>query len=414
MLGIGWSKSRVSPIGIDFGADTLKLLQIVPGDPPQFVAAASASLPSESSSDPDARLAFYAGELRKLIKSQPFKGNRVMLSIPAAQMLVQNLQIPKGDDAEAETQVGLQLRDRLNVNPSRMVVRSIPVAQVVRDGAPRTEVVCMAAGKEAVMRYLELARRAHLEVVGMHSEPMAIIKAFSWLFRREADAAQTTCFVDLGALTTKVVVTHGGELMFAKVIHAGGAHLNRKVAEKYEIDVAEARKRRAEAIAVEAEPRVVQAQPEPVAAPAEVVEPEGTGFAILDAQLATDASRRQPEQLVQMPAPDTTAGEDASLDPLPTEIVDCLIDELQLCVRYHQSLFPDRQIDKLVFLGGESRHVQLCQRIARSLRVGAQAGDPLARLHRGGKAGRASDIEIDQPQPAWAVPMGLCTSEANL
>ena len=414
MLGIGWSKMRVSPIGIDFGADTLKLLQVIPGDPPQLVAAAAATLPSESTSDPDARLAFYAAHLRQLIKTQPFRGNRVMVSIPAAQMLVQNLQIPKSDEGEMETQVGLQLRDRLNVNPSRMVVRSIPVAQIVRDGSPRTEVVCMAAGREAVMRYLELARRAKLEVVGMHSEPMTIIRAFSWLFRREADAAQTTCFVDLGSLTTKVVMTHGGDLVFAKVIHAGGAHLNRRVAEQFELEIAEARTRRMEAIHAEQQPQVVHAESTPApAAAAAVPEPEGTGFAILDAQLASSPTRHAslPSEQPVTPEPEEMPAE---FNPLPAEVVDCLIDELQLCVRYHQSLFPDRQIDKLVFLGGESRHVQLCQRIARSLRVGAQAGDPLARLHRSGKPAKPSEVAIDQPQPAWAVPMGLCISEANL
>ena len=89
------------------------------------------------------------------------------------------------------------------------------------------------------------------------------------------------------------------------------------------------------------------------------------------------------------------------------EVFDCLLDELTLCVRYHQTLFPDRAVEKLVFLGGESRHVGLCQKIAQSLRIGAQLGDPLARLVRG-NGDPGPGVDLRQPQPGWAVPVGLC------
>ncbi len=83
-------------------------------------------------------------------------------------------------------------------------------------------------------------------------------------------------------------------------------------------------------------------------------------------------------------------------------------------MRYHQSLFPGRPIEKLVFLGGEARHVSTCQKIARALRIGAQLGDPLARLVRLGHRGQSSGVDIEQPQPGWAVPMGLCLTEGDL
>ena len=70
---------------------------------------------------------------------------------------------------------------------------------------------------------------------------------------------------------------------------------------------------------------------------------------------------------------------------------------------------PDLKIEKLVFLGGESRHISTCQAIAKSLRIAAQLGDPLARLVKITQVDSAgSGVELNQPQPGWAVPFGLC------
>ena len=92
-MAFGWSKNRYSPIGVDLGADSMKLLQVIPTDPPQLVAAAAAELPPESRSNPPARQAFILERLKDLLKSQPFKGRRAILTIPAYQTLVQHLQV---------------------------------------------------------------------------------------------------------------------------------------------------------------------------------------------------------------------------------------------------------------------------------------------------------------------------------
>jgi Tfp pilus assembly PilM family ATPase len=95
------------------------------------------------------------------------------------------------------------------------------------------------------------------------------------------------------------------------------------------------------------------------------------------------------------------------------EALECLIDELQLCLRYHQSVFPARPVEKLVFIGGESRNAAICQRIARALRVGAQLGDPLARMVRLKAATPPTGVDMRAPQPGWAVPLGLCLAGRN-
>lgn len=440
-MAFGWSKSRCSPIGIDLGVDSLKVLQVIPGDPPQLLASAAAVVPEHARTDPAARLSFNQQSLKSLLKIQPFQGRKVILSIPAHQMLIQHLQLPRTDGADCLTQIDLHLRQRLNIESSRLVIRHLTVGSAVRDGSTRDEVICMAVNKDTVMRWIDMLHKVGLEVVGMYAEPQAILKAFSHLFRRAEDLERNTCFIDLGALTTKVVVAQAGQMAFAKIISVGSDQITRFQAKSHNIDFMKAREQRIllgqnQSVAATAPKPAIQEQnsrhehrgaqhaadygqtvttggEEPLSPSSTAIEStphRSGGLAVLDAQLAAagvihgDASASQEES-----ATNQTAG-----DPvIPVgDTLDCLLDEMHLCLRYYQSVFPNRPIDKLVFLGGEAHHVSTCQHIARSLRIAAQLGDPMARLMRAGA--KSSGLDLRQPQPGWAVPLGLCLSEANV
>ena len=126
-------------------------------------------IPDEARTSADVRHAFLTEALRNLLKSQKFKGRKAICSIPAFQTLMQHLEIARLDHEDFDAQVHLHLRQRLNVDSTRMVIRHYQVGQVVRDGTTKQEVICLAASREAVMRYIETAHRAKLDLVGMHS-----------------------------------------------------------------------------------------------------------------------------------------------------------------------------------------------------------------------------------------------------
>ncbi len=310
-MALAWTKTRHSPIAIDFGADSLKLLQVVTSDPPQLIAAAAADLPEEARKSSEARQAFYANTLPGLVKSQAFKGRNAICAIPAYQTLTQHIQIARVEHEDFEAQIGLHLRQRLNVDPSRMIIRFFEVTQIVRDNASKQEVIILAASREAVMRHVEVAHRAKLEVVGIHCEPLAVIKAFSHLFRG-AEAERTTCFIDLGGAATKVVIAHGPQMVFAKTIHAAGDHLTRHRAVADNITFMQAREvriREASGAMAGGEPLVAAAAnaPEPVLAGAGDGRPNtgttaaagqgatpGGGMAMLETRMAAERAGQEP------------------------------------------------------------------------------------------------------------------------
>ena len=59
-----------------------------------------------------------------------------------------------------------QLRQRLNVNPQRMVIISIALELYHAKGS-RQDVVCLAASHDVVMRYVQIAKKTKLDVVAM-------------------------------------------------------------------------------------------------------------------------------------------------------------------------------------------------------------------------------------------------------
>ncbi len=367
-MAFGFSKPRLSPIAIDFGAGSIKLLQVVPTDPAQLVAAAAAVVPEQARREPAARSAFLEETLRSLLKSGSFKGRRVVLSFPAFQTLMQHLEMPRVEGEDAESQLGLALRSRLHIDPARVVVRQFPVRQFHRDGVKLDEVICLAAAREVVTGYLDLAHRLKLDVAGMHSEPLALLKAFEHCYRDPAAAGRVCCYIDIGAALTKVVIAHGTRLVFAKSIHAAGDQLTRALAKERSCDFMEAYRARC-----------------------------AGGADAMTASAGTAVAAAGSADRPGLP---------------PDDIVETIVDELRLCLRYHASIFPEKRVERLVFVGGEARNLGLCQAIARGVQIAAQLGDPFARLTRLGASADCVGVDPDQPQPGWSVAMGLCLSEA--
>lgn len=375
-MALGFTKPRYSPIAIDFGTDTLKVLQLSLGDAPQLIAGACAVIPESARTDISSRRAFLSGTLRDLLKSQPFKGKRAICSIPAFQTLIQHVELTKAEHEDFDAQIGLHLIQRFNVDPSRMVVRNHCVGKIVRDGSTKHQVVCIAARRDAVMKYIDLATQCKLEVVGMHSEPIALVRAHPLLTSGQDTKNGVTCYIDIGAGMTKLIVPHGQELAFAKTVHAAGDHLTRELAQMRGINFDQARNLRVQ-------PLVHQN----AAAGAEPHAATGLSGATNDSDIA---------------------------DAEVSVTVESLIDELRLSIRYYHSVFPEQPIQQLVFLGGESQDIHMCQQIAKAVRIAARLGDPFAGVDTLDHQGRSGGIEPYKPMPGWAVPLGLCFSEANL
>lgn len=416
-----WFAPRANPIGVDFGSDALRMAQVQwVGDEHRLIAAASADVPSRVRHDPAARMAFFSETARDLLAQGKFHGRQAVLALPAASMFIQHLRLPKMDDETLKKSLPWEARGKLPIDPSHALLRHLVAGEVYQDQEPKNEVVLMAAGRELVNQLLAAAARARLDVIGMNVEPKALVDCFSHIYRRKNDAEVTNCFVDIGCGASRAVIARGSHILFARVIPIGGDHFCRAVAGAMKISFEEAKTLRiklchsAPALDEHREKQMVRQEAE---------ETIDQAFPLLGAGLraADGATTSGPVAVMEAPAPSAARLAEVDNDPQQQikiveqacrEPLNKMVEELDLCRRYYEATFPSKPVERLIFVGGEARHRGLCQHVARELALAAQVGDPLVRMGRISDVGIESGIDRRQPQPSWAVAIGLSMGPA--
>lgn len=374
-------RTGAPPIAVDFGTGSLKVLQVNGSHPPGLVAAATLDTPEELQHDPSKRLKFQLDALPKLVKQGGFKATRAVCAIPASTMFCKHLQVTRTDGVDRGEIVRAAVAKQLGCDPTSLVCRHADAKELT---GSRSEVICFAASRGLVEQLMGALKASKLEPVGIHPELQALVRGCQP--EVVMDDPPTTLYLDIGRGCTSVVIAKGAEIRFARVIEFGGAHLDAAVASQLKCTMARAHERRYELTRVIPETSTVLVTPPP-----EGGSSNGTEPAVL--------TRAQLKPI----APDVDL----------SEAMEILTDEIKMCLRYHRGLFPDDPATKVVFVGGESRHVPMCEHIARVLRLGAESADPLARVARSGKE-PTTGLTLDQPQPGWAVALGMCLTPTDL
>lgn len=404
-MALGLFQSNVSPIGVDFGVSSLKVLQLSLGDAPTLVAAACIETPEELIENDADRFAWQAEQLPAVMKGMGFKGKRAICSVSAQHTLVQHVPTPKVDGLSVLDAAKEQLRAMTGREPGSMIVRHFEVGEVTRGGAKCIEVILVATPRDIVLNHVKALKGAKLECVGVHCEHLATVRAFDSITRRMADSDLTSLYVDIGYGSTKVMMSHGKTLVFAKTLPIGGRTFDLGIAKELDCTPALARKRRCtDAASLAWTPDAAQksrdnARLAELAAGARRLIQGAAGGDNAPGSVATIDMRSA--------APDATAERSRLI-----EAVEALTEEISMCLRYEQALFPGRAVGRSIFVGGEARQTELCRAVAKALRLPAQVADPMLPL-RSGTEGKVRGLERDKAQPGWTVPIGLCLMPAN-
>jgi type IV pilus assembly protein PilM len=427
--------TNANPIGVDFGTDCLRMaqVQVVDGEP-RIVAAASADVPAHVRNDQNARTSFFVETIRDLMAQGKFKGRSAILALPAAQMYILHLRIPRMEEDALKKALPWEARGKLPIDPSQALLRHMIAGEIYQDSESKNEVILMAASRETVNTMLGMAAKAKLDVVGMNVEPMAIVDCFAQVYRRKSDSDTVSCFVDIGFKSSRAIIAQGSKILFARMIPVGGEHLNRAVAQALGIGAEEAKLLRIKLCQYQPSLDEHRANQEIQSAQPPAAEAEEQGLALLNASLSKSAKQQGGRAakggvaITAAPQPSRPAGPVAPLGAKPAgpgkavtdpaeqivlveeacaEPLTKLVQELDLCRRYHEATFPSTPVERLVFVGGEAKQRRLCQHIARELCLAAQVGDPLVRMGRVSEVGIESGIDRRQPQPGWATAIGL-------
>jgi len=412
------------PIAIDLGSRAIKLLQVQLGDKgrasvgqvPTLLGAASYPVPAEFLGDAVKRLDWQLENLPRLIKASGMQSKRAVCALPTSHMYLKHVQLPPGVDALLREFAASAVAGDLNCDPASLLVRHVAVPSAACPVAGKTEVIAMAVGRGLVSRMMDAIRAAKLDPVAIHPEPLATLRGFDHISRRAEDGELTCVYLDIGYGSTRVLIAHGADLVFAKTIAIGGRLLDSLVAKQSKCSPADAYAKR-----IAGSERLSATGPR-ADADADAA-PVKTGIAAIDAAVAAEAKAalssasvvaidndRRLNNLPKGYAP--IAGAPLAADEM-VDAVDDLAGEVAMCLRYYQQLFPGKKIGRCVFVGGEASQTALCQHIARVLRIPAHVADPLARVARPSGLSCPS-VDLALPQPGWAVCLGLSLGPTDL
>ncbi len=219
----------VGPIGIDIALEAIHLVQLESAEGCKPVVRATASLEINGSRR---ELLQQPHQFRSLIKralaSDRFQGNKVVLALPAGMFrtLSINYKISAGDKNEPAAILRL-MKDRLDGDLNDYVLDYMPV----RGRSKNDEKLALVAVSErkSVIDFLELARKAGLDVSALEIGPLAISR-LTGAISEDSDSA-TILVVNSGRRASYLTLISGNDLLFDQEVAIGEQSLVQHICE---------------------------------------------------------------------------------------------------------------------------------------------------------------------------------------
>ena len=324
----GWfSNHRCSPIGVDIGSRSVKLMQFDRAQT-RVIETARWDLhpPADREWSPAERYAALSEAIRRAREGRDFRGRDAVLCLGTRELFVQNVRVPKLPAAELEKAVHQEAAGKLPFPVAETELRYLEAADVRQGEAAKREVILLACHRPVLHGLLDAVLQAGLRPIAVDVEPIALLRSYVKQFRRDEDRTQRAIYVHVGLANTLVVIARGAEILFAKYIDVGGRHFDESVAAHLGM--------------------------EPAAAAA---------------LRRHNGDRRADQQDPELAR---------SVQEAVRGVVERLVQEVSLCVRYHSVTFRGQPLARLVLGGGEASPA-LMETLAARIDVKCELGDPL-------------------------------------
>lgn len=221
------------PIGIDFAAESLNMMQAeaTPGGT-RVRAAVSLPYPVERGrllADPRSLRAF----VRSALATAPFSGRRMVGALAPAdvRILPLTVNVPAGQNEQQA--VARAVREQLGAAAAESVVDYYQVRSADAAGTER-QVLAAVAPTATVVSYLEALRGAGLDPVALDIGPAAIARLLAAMHRE--DYGQSVLLINFGSTRSYLTVIWGRRLMLDREIELGETTLVGKVANTLGLD----------------------------------------------------------------------------------------------------------------------------------------------------------------------------------
>ncbi len=331
-----------SPIGIDLGHRSIKLMQLDSAQN-RIVEAVKWELNLENGADDEQKAAAWIEGLQQARQNRAFRGNDAVVCLSSPELFVQNIRVPKVAETQLAQAVHEEAASRLPYPLEEAEIRFVPAADIRQGDEFKREVILLACHRPVLNRFVEVVIEGGLRPVAVDVAPAALMRGYRHGFRRESDLELSLMILAIGATSTLVVITQGQETKFTKYINIGGQRMDEAIARHMKMDLMD----------------------------------------------AASLRRHNSDRRVSEQDPDVTR----TILEATRGTVDKLTEELAMCVRYHSVTFRGQRIDRLVIGGGEANE-WLRDTLSSRIDLPCEIGQPLRHLAGIEPAGRQSQWDL--------------------
>lgn len=345
-----FTRKRLSPLGLSFSRTTATLVQLS-GSVTGFDlrTAVQCQLPDVTDADPDVSDRSISDALRTLVNDHRLRGRQVVSCLASDELFIETVRLPQLPPEEITKAAQWEVSERLSIPVEEVEVRYLVAGEVRQDNAVKQEVILIACPRTVVRRRLNILEAAGLIPVSLDIEPCAFLRS---LHRAQGTSATVrTAYLYCSENNATVMFAEGRRVLFLKSIAIGGRQFDAAISQTLGVDLPVARQMRAEVFAAR----------------------------------TLDGENEIHRSIIE------------SLRPC----FEAIIEEIELCLRYHKVTFRGRPLDGLVMSGNESAPwlaEYFCERVGLPCR-------PVIPLD--GIPGVSSQQSIQQRPGRWATPLGL-------
>jgi len=187
-----------------------------------------------------------AAELKTFWKDAGFSGKRLSVGVANQKIVVRTMEFPLIDPKELRAAIEFQAQEAIPIPLDEAILdyQVLSTSPGEGEGAGRQQVLIVAAQREMIGQFLQVAKKAGLTVDGIDLQAFALMRSVAppvaFVDQGAPQAEGASALINIGAGISNLVVASGGAPQFTRVVNLGYEALVQAIMQNRGIDHKEA------------------------------------------------------------------------------------------------------------------------------------------------------------------------------
>ncbi|HLA04282.1 MAG TPA: type IV pilus assembly protein PilM [Patescibacteria group bacterium] len=217
--------------GLDIGRSFVKVAKVKVSGKKKFLEAA-ASIQSPAGgimSESPVDLKKLADSIKKCVDEAKIGSNKCAVSLLESQVVTRLIELPPLTDKELSAAINWEAEQYIPLPIKDVNLQYKVVSRPESSGRDKMQVLLVAAPLRVINKYLNVAKEAGLTATFLESESFALSRALT----KPQDPV--TIIISMGAVSTELVITYMGSVLFSRSVATGGINLTRAIMAEFNL-----------------------------------------------------------------------------------------------------------------------------------------------------------------------------------